>query len=114
MVNNKQVNIWRGDKFPPTIYHIWIKDNQKLLLYNGFEWVVFVDNKDILDTLQEIIDRVTVLENCTVNGKPIVENPVLTGTDITTESNGTYINSKDNLSTSILNIDSLLTTQIIE
>ena len=60
MVNNKQVNFWRGDTIPPTIYHIWIKDNSKMLLYDGEKWVVFLDNKeiiDILDKVQQLLDE---------------------------------------------------------
>ena len=60
MVNNKQVNFWRGDMTPPTIYHIWIKDNSKMLLYDGEKWVVFLDNKeiiDILDKVQQLLDE---------------------------------------------------------
>ena len=38
MINNRQVNLWRGNQEPPTIYHIWIKDNNKLLLYDGNNW----------------------------------------------------------------------------
>ena len=89
MVNNKQVNFWRGDMTPPTIYHIWIKDNSKMLLYDGEKWVVFLDNKeiiDILDKIQEMLDnmqaKIDEIGNKTVNKKPIKTNPVLDGTDI--------------------------------
>jgi hypothetical protein len=32
---NKQVNVWRGSSEPPTIYHVWISDNQTLKLHDG-------------------------------------------------------------------------------
>ena len=74
MVNNKQVNFWRGDMTPPTIYHIWIKDNSKMLLYDVEKWVVFLDNKeiiDILDKIQEMLDnmqdKIDEIGNKTVN-----------------------------------------------
>lgn len=77
-INNRQVNLWRGSSEPPTKYHIWIKDN-KLLLYNGEKWMVFVDNFESLSEIQKAIEN---LSNSTVNGKPIKNNPVLSSLDI--------------------------------
>ena len=34
MIDNKQINIWRGSSSPPTIYHIWINNENQLLKYN--------------------------------------------------------------------------------
>lgn len=113
MINNKQVNLWRGDGVPPTIYHVWIKDNNKLLLYNGKEWVIFLDNAEIVEDINKIIERVDALEKNTVNGKFIKDNPVLTGDDINTTPKGTFINSTT-ITNSFSILDSLLTTQIIE
>lgn len=107
MINNRQVNLWRGNQEPPTIYHIWIKDNSKMLLYDGEEWVVFLDNKDILDRINEFLDS-------TVNGKPIKDNPVLDGTDINLGSNGTFVSSNNTIAENVLRLDTLLTTQIIK
>jgi hypothetical protein len=70
--------LWRGSSEPPTKYHIWIKDN-KLLLYNGEKWMVFVDNFESLSEIQKAIEN---LSNSTVNGKPIKDNPVLSSLDI--------------------------------
>lgn len=121
MVNNKQVNFWRGDQTPPTIYHIWIKDNSKMLLYNGLKWVVFLDSKEVIDTIeqfQEQLDRIeqniTTLGNKTVNKKYIKDNPVLNGDDIYYTKNGQYINNSNTLSQSLNILDKLLTTQIFE
>lgn len=120
MVNNKQVNFWRGDMTPPTIYHIWIKDNSKMLLYNGEQWVVFLDNKEIIDILnqiQEMLDNmkkeIENIGNKTVNKKPIKTNPVLDGTDIAINGNGTFVVSTETLAQTALRFDKLLTTQII-
>jgi hypothetical protein len=52
IILNKQVNVWRGPSEPPTIYHVWICDNRLLKLYNGEEWVTFLDNPGL--TLKEI------------------------------------------------------------
>lgn len=41
---NKQVNVWRGSSEPPTIYHVWISDNQTLKLHDGKQWQTFLDN----------------------------------------------------------------------
>lgn len=120
MVNNKQVNFWRGDMTPPTIYHIWIKDNSKMLLYDGEKWVVFLDNKEIIDILnqvQEMLDNmkkeIENIGNKTVNKKPIKTNPVLDGTDIAINGNGTFVVPTETLAQTALRFDKLLTTQII-
>lgn len=47
---NKQVNVWRGDQEPPTIYHVWISGSQTLKLYNGKEWQTFLDNPGLTVT----------------------------------------------------------------
>lgn len=121
MVNNRQVNFWRGDKTPPTIYHIWIKDNSKMLLYDGNEWIIFLDNKEVIDILNKIQDmlddmqeRIDDLGNKTVNKKAIKTNPVLDGTDILINGNGNFIVGTETLSQTALRLDNLLTTQIIE
>lgn len=121
MVNNKQVNFWRGDITPPTIYHIWIKDNSKMLLYDGEKWVVFLDNKeiiDILDKIQQLLDemqaKIVEIENKTVNKKPIKTNPVLDGTDILINATGNYVIPTETLAQTALRLDNLLTTKIIE
>lgn len=121
MVNNRQVNFWRGDITPPTIYHIWIKDNSKMLLYDGEKWVVFLDNKeiiDILDNIQNMIDemqtKIEDIGNKTVNRKPIKTNPVLDGTDILINSTGNYIIASETVADTALRFDRLLTTKIIE
>lgn len=77
-INNRQVNLWRGSNEPPTKYHVWIKDN-KLLLYNGEQWSIFVDSFDSLEDLKQAVAKI---ENSTVNGKLIKNNPVLTSLDI--------------------------------
>lgn len=121
MVNNKQVNFWRGDMTPPTIYHIWIKDNSKMLLYDGEKWVVFLDNKeiiDILDKIQEMLDnmqdKIDEIENKTVNKKPIKTNPVLDGTDILINATGNYVIPTETLAQTALRLDNLLSTKMIE
>lgn len=121
MVNNKQVNFWRGDMTPPTIYHIWIKDNSKMLLYDGEKWVVFLDNKeiiDILDKIQEMLDnmqdKIDEIWNKTVNKKPIKTNPVLDGTDILVNATGNYVIPTETLAQTALRLDNLLSTKIIE
>lgn len=121
MVNNKQVNFWRGDMTPPTIYHIWIKDNSKMLLYDGEKWIVFLDNKEVIDILNKIQDmldsvqnQIDAIGNKTVNKKPIKTNPVLDGTDININGNGNFIVSTESVAQTAIKFDTLLTTQIIE
>lgn len=112
MVNNKQVNFWRGDQTPPTIYHIWIKDNSKMLLYDGEKWVVFLDNKEIIEIINTIQQQIEDLKSKTVNKKPIINNPIINSTDIPMEVTGNFID--DTVSQTMLRFDKLLTTQIIE
>lgn len=113
MINNRQVNLWRGSDPPPTIYHIWVKDN-KMLLYDGNEWITFVDDVTTIERINALIDRVENIENYTINGKLIKNNPVLSGNDIKSEANGNYINSQQKIKDSLSAIDSILTTQTIE
>lgn len=103
MINNRQINLWRGNQEPPTIYHIWIKDNNKLLLYDGNNWKTFLDNKEVINKLLD----------STINGKPIKDSPVLKGTDININADGSFINSNNTIAESTLRLDTLLTTQII-
>lgn len=121
MVNNKQVNFWRGDMTPPTIYHIWIKDNSKMLLYDGEKWVVFLDNKEVIDILNKIQKMLDEMQNKineigdkTVNRKPIKTNPILDGTDILINALGNFVIPTETLAQTSLRLDSLLTTKIIE
>lgn len=119
MINNKQVNLWRGSDPPPTFYHIWIYDNKEMRLYNGTEWVTFVDELFILEKLnllekkiienKESIDKIT---NFTINNKQISANPILNAGDIPsnyqTLLQGPYVEDK------LICTESLFTTLIIE
>lgn len=112
MKDNLQVNFWRGQNPPPTIYHIWIKDNSKLLVFDGDEWLVFMDNQAVTDLMKEILDKYETLLNSTINGKPIKDNPVLDANDIETNLQGNFISGT--IKNSLQKIDELLTTQFIE
>lgn len=120
MVNNRQVNFWRGDMTPPTIYHIWIKDNSKMLLYDGEQWVVFLDNKEIIDIVNKIQEKLDGMQeeienlgNKTVNKKAIKNNPVLDGTDLLIGWSGNFIDKSLTVAQTAQKFDELLTTQII-
>lgn len=120
MVNNKQVNFWRGDQTPPTIYHIWIKDNSKMLLFDGEQWVVFLDNKEIIDIVNKIQEKLDDMQkeienlgNKTVNKKAIKNNPVLDGTDLLIGWSGNFIDQSLTVAQTAQRFDELLTTQII-
>lgn len=120
MINNKQVNIWRGDQPPPTLFHVWIYKNQQILLYNGTEWVVFVNDPEIADQLIKLQEQVNVisqdlenLSNNTINNKAIKDNPVLNGDDILLNKTGEFINSEKSVSDNIVQLDRMFVTQII-
>lgn len=78
IINNRQVNLWRGSSEPPTKYHIWIKGT-KLLLYDGQSWVVFIDNFESISDLQSAIEE---LKKITINGISISTNVILDSTNI--------------------------------
>lgn len=75
MINNRQVNLWRGNQEPPTIYHIWIKDNNKLLLYDGNNWKTFLDNESAVAAIQKALKKKANLVLGTV---PVNELPIAT------------------------------------
>ena len=98
MINNKQINLWRGDEDPSTTQHLWIKKDLTIEIHNGEKWVTFVDNAYIsqeLIKMQEVIDSINT-------------NTLKTG------YTGTYLNKEDSVSKSFEMIDTLLETQILE
>ena len=121
IINDKQVNLWRGTSVPPTIYHIWIYNDTQMKVYDGTQWVVFIDDAATIEKINQLIERVDNLEqdlsnlgSATVNGKEISTNPILDGRDLKLQQDGMYVDINDSLSTSIINLDTLLSTQIIE
>lgn len=121
MINNKQVNLWRGDEIPPTIYHVWIYKNIEIRLYNGEEWVVFVNSFEVTQEILKLQENVNilnkdvdVLNKSTINNKLIKNNPILSGLDLLINKNGNIVNSSDNLTDSVIKLDSVLKTLIIE
>ena len=121
IINNKQVNIWRGAEDPPTLYHVWIKDDSKILLYNGIEWIIFIDDlatiqkvNELYNQVQEIHQTADLLKNSTINNKKIIDNPILYGTDLILNRSGTFVESSESISNNIIKIDTLLNTQIID
>lgn len=121
IINNKQVNLWRGSDVPPTIYHVWIYGDSQLRLYNGTEWITFIDDIYTIQQINLLTQRVVNVEqdisnlkNNTINGKKISINPVLNGEDIIIGENSQFINDTDTLTDALIKIDTLLNTQIIE
>ena len=119
MIKNKQINVWRGDDHPPTIYHLWILEDLKIRLHNGIEWVEFITNASIGQDLVEIIASIESLEsfmnNSTVNGEPIKNNPILDAEHFnTTIKDGVYIKENDNVAQALKKHDELLRTKYIE
>lgn len=53
---NKNISIWRGSQAPPTIHHVWIKENNTIYLHNGNNWDPVIDSdayETLLDYLQQ-------------------------------------------------------------
>lgn len=118
MINNKQVNIWRGSDPPPTIYHVWIWNDLAIKLYDGTEWVTFTDNVSLINQLNALLERVIALEDfmnsSTINNYKIKNNPVLDAKDLKTANSGNFINANDNIADTLSKIDKLLDIEIIE
>lgn len=53
---NKNIAVWRGNNVPPTIYHIWIKDDNSIWLYEEDKWENFNSkNQETLLDIYEIL-----------------------------------------------------------
>ena len=124
MINNKQINVWRGSKIPPTIYHMWILDDLTIQIHDGTEWIPFITDASLGSQVAEMVDKVTALETemrdkitalgkHTVNNILITDNPFLDATHLETTIKGEYIKENDNVANALMKIDELLTTQII-
>lgn len=111
MIQNKQVNIWRGTDLPPTLYHIWFKDESQLLRYdeNIKDWVVFLDSGEIVKLISDFMN---LLDTLSINGHLLSESPILDGSDLKVGRNGHYIKEGDTLQQATLKLDSLLTTKV--
>lgn len=111
MIKNKQVNLWRGNEEPPTLYHIWFKDEQLLLRYDEEvkDWVVFLDSGHIVDIITEFLNTI---DSMSINGHPLSDSPVLDGSDLLVGQNGHYVKQDDTLQEATLKLDSLLTTKV--
>lgn len=51
---NKSISIWRGNNTPPTIYHLWIKEDNTQWLYKEDKWVSA--NEQIEESLQDVYE----------------------------------------------------------
>lgn len=111
MIENKQVNLWRGPDPPPTFYHIWFKDESQLLRYNEDtkSWEVFLDSGGIVKLIKDFMDKI---EGLSINGYSLLTSPVLDSSDIALERDGHYIKRNDTLQQVALKLDSLLTTKV--
>lgn len=114
MINNKQVNLWRGDSTPPTIYHIWVNNNNQILLYSEDtkEWKVFIDQDYTVTVINKLLDRIQKVEEFKVNGYAISSNPTIQDKDIPVSTTGQFL--KSNIADTLKEINNQLLTQIIE
>lgn len=120
IINNRQVNVWRGSGVPPTIYHIWLYNDTQLKIYDGNEWITILNDTTIVEKINELLDKVSELESeidtlntKKVNNKLISDNPILDATDIALTESGIFINENESSEESLLKLDQLLSTQII-
>lgn len=111
MIQNKQVSIWRGNSEPPTLYHIWLRNETELLKYDDQQskWVVFLDSAS-LD--QKIMEFLEMLAGVTVNGHPIMESPEIDGEDIKIQFDGNYLKRNYTVDEALATLDALMTTKV--
>lgn len=83
--------------------------------------MVFLDDAATIAKVNELMQNVADLEtsveelgNKTINSKQISTNPVLDGEDLLVGQSGAYVSMNDSVTESILTLDSLFQTQIIE
>lgn len=115
MIENKQVNLWRGTIPPPTLYHIWLKDEKQLLRYDdeSKKWEVFLDSTEISRVISEFMDNLDSILNSSINGHLIKDNPILEAKDILVGHDGNYYKATNNLKEVSKIFDELMTTQVL-
>lgn len=119
IINNKQVNIWRGTDFPPTIYHVWIRKDLDIRINDGKgnelkNWKSLTELPDELANLQQFVDEIkNTIDNYTINGKYLRDNPVLDAKDIKATTTGTFYKENDNVADALMKLDKLFRTEII-
>lgn len=116
MIKNKQVNIWRGDEAPPTLYHLWLRNENQLLKYDEEQqdWIVFLDSNQIKEIIEEFLNSLDDIRNATINGYPITNNITLSAEDLLSKYEGHYIKSSDTVKTALNKLDQLFTTKVYE
>lgn len=116
MIKNKQVNVWRGDQVPPTLYHLWLKDETQLLKYDEElkDWIVFLDSNQIKKIITDFQSELDDTLNATINGYPVREGVTLTAADIYVLFSGNYVKQGDSTNEALKKLDQLLTTKVYE
>ena len=111
MIQNKQISIWRGNSEPPTLYHIWFKNESQLLRYDDSlkDWVIFLDANTLNQKIAEFLAQ---LDGLAINNKPIIDSPVLDGTDLKITFEGNYLTEGQTVDSALQTIDALLTTKV--
>lgn len=115
MIQNKQVNLWRGPDAPPTNYHIWLKDERFLLRYDEKlkDWIVFLDSLNISEIISRFMDGLDNILQGSINGHPLSESPVLNAEDLLIGQNGNYYKETNTIKEVANIFDNLMTTQIL-
>lgn len=55
---NKNISVWRGSDTPPTKYHIWVKNDNSILIFINDSWKEIISSKD-KKKLNRLIDNST-------------------------------------------------------
>jgi hypothetical protein len=87
MINNRQVNLWRGESAPPTLFHVWITKDNVIKVYDDEkkEWVSVSSNCTSDDsssssgpnygTTPDVPETPTFITWDAIVGEPRVESP---------------------------------------
>ena len=62
----------------------------------------------------KVDDLENFMDTATINNYKVKDNPILDAEDLKTISNGTFIKQNESIASSLLKLDKLLDTQIIE
>lgn len=73
---NKNISVWRGSKQPPTNYHLWVNEENDILLYDGTEWKTIVDDNNYEDLREHLahFPKMGVIDNIPIINTELLEN----------------------------------------
>ena len=73
---DKNISVWRGFNEPPTKYHLWVNEENDILLHDGIEWKTIVDDNNYEDLKQHLahFPKMGVIDNIPIINTELLEN----------------------------------------